>query len=918
MKRQHWPASTKTLAVPRQLVLSGPAHVRLGGAATYHVNDLTRTPIAGAYLYAFPVAHALTADSSTGDAAPGALSADLASALDATEELSTATLTFWGGSFLGRTNAGGDLTHTYRRPGDYVVVALKRSFRPDHARTSVTASRLHIDGPGVVNAGDPATFVVGDAGGAPVARAAVFAIPRDRFPVPLADGAGAAGPEALSADPAVDAALLDAVAADEEHFRPDAVTDWGIVFLGWTDANGAVSHVFPAPEDYLVVALKRHYLPGLTRLSVVPRQLAIDAPGSVVQGEAFRIAVGDLAGGPVGGALVFAFPLPLATTVADELDAPTDQALSESLEAAAAAGDAQALDVSARWRGTLLGRTNDAGLLKAAIDDPGQHLLVAVQRGFRHARTRIEVVPHVRRLVIAGPGVVEVDAPARFQVSEQLTQQPVPRAAVYAVPLPALPQPQPADVLTPPDIDAAEALLAEAPSDEELLPAVTVTRWNARFLGWTDQHGSLVAGFGQSGRYLIIALKPGYAGAYTHLAVVPPPQLRQLVVHGPGSVLQGERAQFDVTAATVGAPVPRVAMYAVPHRTPIASDLGAAPAAADLAAADALLAEVAPTDGRLAEAVVARWQARFLGWTGEHGSLTARFEATGRYSIVGVKAGYLPGSTQLAVLPAPPLRQLEVSGPASVEQGAAATFRVSAGSAPVGGAHVWGIHLAPMLDGTVAPAEEAVAEALAAELAPGSDVAAAGALLGASGAVFLGETDDRGAVTHRFARTGRFLIVAFQPEYLPGFTFVTVTPQLDVRALHIVGPEVVAVGDPATFRVSDRAGSPVAAALVFAWPSDRPLPVPLDVPLEDAAAAETLGALGGVRGGIVLGWTNGRGALTATFERPASYIVYALKAGYAPGATKLEVLGDGVDAPQPAPAPVDVTSVDGRGDLASD
>ena len=83
MKRQHWPASAKTLAVPRQLVLSGPAHVRLGGAATYHVNDLTRTPIAGAYLYAFPVAHALTADSSTGDAAPEALSADLASALDA-------------------------------------------------------------------------------------------------------------------------------------------------------------------------------------------------------------------------------------------------------------------------------------------------------------------------------------------------------------------------------------------------------------------------------------------------------------------------------------------------------------------------------------------------------------------------------------------------------------------------------------------------------------------------------------------------------------------------------------------------------------------------------------------------------------------------------------------------------------------
>ena len=883
VKRQHWPAYTKTLVLPRQLVLNGPAHVRLGDPATYHVNDLTRTPTAGAYLYAFPVARALGAD----------LDADLASALDGTEQLGSDLLAFWGGSFLGRTNARGDLTHTYRQPGGYVVVALKRSFRPDHTRTSVTANRLHIEGPGVVNAGDPARFVVGDAGGAPVARAAVFAIPRDRFPVPLADAAGA--------DPAVEAALLEAVAADAESFRPDAVSDWCIVFVGWTDANGAVSHVFPAPEDYLVVALKRQYLPGLTRLNVVPRQLVLDAPGSVVQGETFRIAVGDLAGGPVGGALVFAFPLPLAS-VAGEPDALSDGALSERLEAAVVASDAAALDISARWHGYLLGRTNDEGLLKAQVDAAGPHLLVAVRRGFRHARARIEVVRETRQLAIAGPGLVEVGAPAQFKVSAQRTQQPVARAAVYAVPLPALLQPQPADALTAPDIAAAEALLAEVGEADGELSEAAVVRWQARFLGWTDEHGSLVAKFGQSGRYLIIAIKPGYAGAYTHLAVVPPPQLRQLVVHGPGSVLQAERATFEVTEATTGAPVPRVAMYAIPHHTPIAAGPGAAPAAADLAAAEALLAEVAPSDERLAEAVVVRWQARFLGWTDEHGSLTARFEATGRYSIVGVRAGYLPGSTQLAVLPAPPHRQLEVHGPASVEQGAPATFRVSdGGGAPIGGAHVWGIHLgAPALDGAARPDEAAVAEALAAQLPSGADADAAGALLSASGAVFLGETDDGGAVTHRFARSGRYLIVAFRPDFLPGFTFVTVTPRVEVRALHIVGPGVVAAGEATTFRVSDGAGNPVAEALVVAWPADQPLPLPLEVPLEDAAA--------GGGGGILLGWTNGRGALTASFERPGSYVVYALKTGYLLGVTRLEVLGDRSFAPQPAPAPLDARS----------
>jgi hypothetical protein len=632
VKRLHWPAFMNTLVVPRQLVLSGPTHVRLGDPALYRVSDLTQSPVAGAYLYAFPVARALAPGSAGG--APEALDAALASSLADAEQLSDGTLSVWGGIFLGRTNADGSLEHTYRAPGDYVVVALKRSFRLDHTRTSVTANRLHIEGPGAVNAGDPARFFVGDAGGSPVERAAVFAIPRDRFPTPLAEDAD---PAALTTDPAIDAALLAALADDEERFRPDAVRDWGIVFVGWTDASGHVAHVFPAPENYVAVALKRQYLPGLTRLSVQPRQLVLDAPGAVQAGEAFRIAVSDLPGAPVANALVFAFPLPILSTAGD-VDVLSDEALSDSLAAAAELGEGDAIDVSARWRGYLLGRTNAEGVLKAAIDAPGSHLLVAVKRSYRHAHARIEVLPHARQLVIAGPGTVEVNEPARFRVYEQLTEQPVPRVAMYAIPLAPLPQPLAAgDALSAAELDLAEAVLADPLGGEDRLTTDAVTRWNARFLGWTDADGLLVAEFGQPGRFLIVGLKPGFRGGFTHLAVVPPPQLRQLEVHGPGTAFPGEPVRFEVVEATSGAPVPRVAMYAIPHLTPIAGDLEAASSVADLAAADALLAEVAPTDDRLAEAVVVRWQARFLGWTDADGALLARFEAVGHYSIVGVR-----------------------------------------------------------------------------------------------------------------------------------------------------------------------------------------------------------------------------------------------------------------------------------------
>ena len=917
LKRQAWPAYMKTLVVPRQLSLTGPAQLNLGEAGTHTVTDQTRTPIAGAWLYAFPTDRALALSSAAADEA---LAPDLATALGDAEELATDALSFWGGFFLGRTDANGELTHAYRQPGDYVVVALKRTFRLDYMRTSVGARWLAVEGPGAAHVGDPAEFTVTNRrSGAPVARAAVFAIPHGPFPVPLAADAA---PLDAATEAAVDAELLDALAADGESFRDDVAARWGVIFLGWTDANGNVSHIFTSPDQHLIVALKCEWLPGFTRLVVVPRQFTLEAPGSVLAGETFRVRVGDQTGAPVGGSLVFAFPLPLVT-ISGAVDPSSDAAVAAELAAAADLDDEQAIEVAARRHGWLLGRTNDEGLLKAAIDRSGRYVLVAVKRSFRHAHSRLEVIATIRQLAIVGPGEVVAGEPARFKVSDALNEQPVLRAAVYAIPLPQL---SPLDALSAADVALAESVVAEVTPDDELLPDVAIDRWGARFLGYTNENGGLVATIDEIGRYLIVAVKPQYRAGYTHLAVVPPPHLRQLVVEGPGSVVQGQPAKFLVTEATSGDPVSRVAMYALQLSSAATPSTGGALTPAELATADAVLADAAPEGDVLSDAAIARWQLRFLGWTNSDGVLVAAFEGVGRHLILGFKAGHVPGYTHLTVLPKPDQRQLSIDGPSSVPQHQPATFRVTelGTRIAVPNTAMWAILVGPAgsngVDG-VATSPEALGADLLDGLAPlQAGGVEADALLRGYGATFLGFTDRNGELSHRFGQVGRYVIVAFEPSHLPAFSLLTVTPAPGVGALHIEGPGVARVGAPATFFVSTRGGDPVAAALVVAWPLDRPFPVPLD----EASASEAFSEALTVAGGRILRRTNERGMLSAVFARPNHFVVYALKAGFLPGTTTLSVVGDGpvplprpLPGPGPSPLPGDVVPSDGVTDVAA-
>ena len=223
-----------------------------------------------------------------------------------------------------------------------------------------------------------------------------------------------------------------------------------------------------------------------------------------------------------------------------------------------------------------------------------------------------------RALEIRSRATVEAGHVAIFQVRELHAHRPVGDAAVYAFPLSAA-------------LTASQALDAFAPdaAASDRLTAETLSRWGGWFIGLTSDRGFVCHVFERPGDYVIVALKHGFQPGATRLRVTRS-DIPALSIVGPGSIVAGHAARFNVTNRATSEDVAGAAVYAFPG--------------------DAIPSTEALTDGLDATALT-RWHGRFLGRTGPDGNLVARFREPGRYVIVAVKHGYHPARTALAVMP---------------------------------------------------------------------------------------------------------------------------------------------------------------------------------------------------------------------------------------------------------------------------
>jgi hypothetical protein len=237
--------------------------------------------------------------------------------------------------------------------------------------------------------------------------------------------------------------------------------------------------------------------PTLEEATVVRLGLAIQAPDLAKVGQPLRIRVVTRPGErPVNRAQVWAINI---NDIRNDIT------------------DAEEYASLAERCGHLLGWTNQSGYVNPPprIWRAGKYVLVAIKPHFIPGFTMIKIEPRVP-LTLTAPDYARVGQKVTMTVTEPV-QEPVPRAAIFAMPL--------RNIIDETDqtgaydqlLEAARAYAelvanpeveAELMKDKEAYDRINKIR--RYFIGFTDWDGELIHRFWRSGPYLLIAAKCGY------------------------------------------------------------------------------------------------------------------------------------------------------------------------------------------------------------------------------------------------------------------------------------------------------------------------------------------------------------------------------------------------------------------------
>jgi hypothetical protein len=290
----------------------------------------------------------------------------------------------------------------------------------------------------------------------------------------------------------------------------NADTDWESIvsiygsFLGRTDARGKLATTFSEGGRYLLVAVKRGYLPGRTGIgiAVTADALAIRAPQQADVNEPVSLTVYEKSSGePVQGAGIWAFTRVQAEALQNDIAAmrESDQTLNpetdwESLLAV---------------RGVFLGRTGDNGELVTGFAEEGGYLLLAAKPRYLPARAGIRIGSQRKPLVLQVQGRARVNEEVPVHVMGRVSGEAVEGAGVWAL-----------------TRDEAEALQREIEGLRTADTNLNETDFSALlnghgfYLGATDERGNLVTGFSQPGLYVLVTWKPGYLPGFGVIHIV--------------------------------------------------------------------------------------------------------------------------------------------------------------------------------------------------------------------------------------------------------------------------------------------------------------------------------------------------------------------------------------------------------------
>jgi Ca2+-binding EF-hand superfamily protein len=275
-------------------------------------------------------------------------------------------------------------------------------------------------------------------------------------------------------------------------------------FIDWTDKNGEVRHTFGEAGCYVLVAVKRGYLPAfrLIHIGELPKALVIDAPRAAPVDEIVTIGVSDRGTGEaVEGAWVFALSRDNALALNDEIIK-----IREAGEITAAEIDYKAL---ADIYGEFIDITDENGEVHHAFDEAGWYLLLVVKTDYLpgFAPIRIGILPKV--LGIRAPQIARTGEEVTMVVFERRIQNPVEGAGVWAVSRDSIP------VLKEQLAQLREVTVTtNTEVDYESIVSLV-----GEFIDWTDENGEVRHTFEESGLYLLVAVKRGYYPGFSLIGV---------------------------------------------------------------------------------------------------------------------------------------------------------------------------------------------------------------------------------------------------------------------------------------------------------------------------------------------------------------------------------------------------------------
>ena len=211
-------------------------------------------------------------------------------------------------------------------------------------------------------------------------------------------------------------------------------------------------------------------------------------------------------------------------------------------------------------------------------------------------------------LAIKAPEVARVGQAITIKVVDRHSGRPIPGAGVWAI--------------------NVRDITGEA-NDAEAYASLAENHGN--FLGWTDRQGNVSHRFSQPGGYILVAAKAGFAPGFAKITIKP--HIRKaLAIIAPEAARVGQPVTIQVVAQHVSRPIAGAAVFAIDVKD-LANETGDAESLAQLA----------------------RDNGFFIGLTDRNGEVRHRFREAGRYLLVAVKDGFVPGLARITIMPLRPV-----------------------------------------------------------------------------------------------------------------------------------------------------------------------------------------------------------------------------------------------------------------------